>query len=120
MAVHRSRAAYGGGGGDALDEEDALGLDDDKVDELVEVADDEVDGLAGDGGVLARAELAGKAVAEDELAGYLGGDADAEGHPRESEDIAGDVKIASGQDEREDGNKGDGRGAWGVGRVQSA
>ena len=42
---------------DVLGEQDALRLDDEEVDELVDIADHGVEGLLGNGVVLARAKL---------------------------------------------------------------
>lgn len=64
-----------------LGEEDALALNDEKVGELVDIADKGVDSLTGDGVVSAGAELGSDAVVKDKLAGSLGGDGNGQGHP---------------------------------------
>lgn len=76
---------YGSRSIDVLGEEDALSLNDKEVDELVDISDQSVEGLAGDGVVLARTQLAGQTVAKDGLTGDLSEDGDAQSHPGELE-----------------------------------
>lgn len=75
------------------------------------VSDKTIDGLTRDSVVPARAKLRGKAVVKQELAHDLGGDGNAEGHPRQLHGIAGDVDVTRGEDEGDNGDESDGRGA---------
>lgn len=94
--------SYTDGGGDILNEEDALGLDDEEVDELMEVASHCVKGLARNRVVSARAELGGQAVAQDKLAGKLGSDGSGQSHPGELEAPSNDVEVSCGDNDGDD------------------
>ncbi len=96
---------------DILDKQDALGLDDKEVEELVDVANQGVERLAMDGVVLAGPELGCEAVVKDELPSDLGGDGDAKDHPGELERPAQHIEVPNREDERDDRAIGDGRGA---------
>ena len=77
------------------------------------VADHGVDRLARQLIVLLGAQLGGDAVVEQRLAGDLGGDGGAEGHPGELEAPSHDVEVARGEDQRDDGDVCDSGGACG-------
>lgn len=109
---------YGSRSIDVLGEEDALSLNDKEVDELVDISDQSVEGLAGDGVVLARTQLAGQTVAKDGLTGDLSEDGDAQSHPGELERVSEDIEVSDGEDEADDGGKGNARGTGVVPRQQ--
>lgn len=104
------RATYRGRSTDVLSEEDALGLDDEEVDKLVDIAEDSVEGLAGNGVVAARTQLAGDARVHNHFTGNLGGNDDAQGHPGRLETIAQRIKVPNREDGCNDREVGDGRG----------
>lgn len=94
----------------ALNKEDALRLDNDKVDKLVEVANQVVDSIARHCVVATRPELCGKPAVKEKLAHNLGGHGDAERHPGQPERPAGDIEISSGEDEGQSRDEGNTRG----------
>lgn len=110
--------AYRSGGGDVLGENDTLGLDDEEVDQLVDITDDHVEGLAGDGVVSAGTKLTGNTSIHDSLAGNLGGDGNAQDHPRKLEAISQHVEVPNREDESDDGHVGD-RGSTCVGCIST-
>jgi hypothetical protein len=105
---------YSSGSIDVLGEQHALRLDDEEVDELVDIANESIEGLPRNGVVLAGPELGRKAVVQERLPDDLGGDGDAEDHPGELKTPAQNVQIPNREDERHDGGIGDGRGPCGA------
>ena len=105
--THRNRRR------DVLNKHYPLSLDDEEVDQLVDVANNNVQRLPGNRVVLARAELRGQSRVDGHLTGHLCGDGDAEHHPRELEAPSEDIKVADGEDEGNDERVGDGRGTCG-------
>lgn len=103
--------SYRSGSRDVLGENDALGLNDEEVNELVDIANQNIEGLAGDGVVAAGPELAGDACVHNQLACNLGGDRDAEDHPRKLETPSQHIEVSNREDEGDDGEVGNGRGA---------
>lgn len=75
------RKTYSNGSRNVLHKQDALCLDDDKVDELVRITDKAVNGLTRHSVVPARAKLSGKALVKQELANHLGRDGNTQSHP---------------------------------------
>jgi hypothetical protein len=71
--IARQRVTYGNSVDDILSEQNALELDQEKVQQLGKVLQDSLMGLLGNGVVAARAERAGNALLEDELTGNLNG-----------------------------------------------
>lgn len=107
LTVHWQMDTRSNGSSNILDVENSLRLDDHKVDELVDVSNEPVDSVTGDGHVLARAQLGHEAVVKEELACNFGSHGDTEGHPRQLEGVTGDVNIAADQNEsngRDEGN----------------
>lgn len=78
------------------------------------IANSAVQSLAGDGVVSARAHLRSEAIVKDQLAGSLGGDSDAEGHPRQPKGPADDVEVSGRDDQGDDRSVGNGRGTCDV------
>lgn len=64
---------YGNGGIDVFGKDDSLGLDDEKVDELLDILKAALEVFAGQGVVLAGTHLGSQATVEDELAGDFRG-----------------------------------------------
>lgn len=108
-ATHSSRSA------NVLDKDNALGFNQEEVDEPVGIADQAVKGLARKRIVLARAELGSQAIVKDQLAGDLCRNGGGQDHPRESESPADEAEVPVGDDGRDDGDIGDGRVACTVG-----
>lgn len=109
---------YSNGCPDVLSKENALGLNDKEVDELVDIANQSIEGLARNGVVLARSQLASQTVAKDSLAGNLGEDGDTQGHPGELEGISDNIEVSNRKDERDDSGISDTRGTGVVPRKQ--
>jgi len=105
---------HSGGCRHVLNKEDALGLNDKKVDELVDVANNGVQGLFGHGVVAARAGLTSEAVVEGHLAGDFGGNRHTEGHPGDLEGVPQNIEIPGGKDESNDARVGNARGPFGL------
>jgi hypothetical protein len=80
---------YSNGGPDILSEEDALELNDEEVDELLNITSDALEGLTGDCVVLSGAHLGGKTLAEDKVANELSGG----GHAEHGEDSLQDIAV---------------------------
>lgn len=95
---------------DILREQDALSLNHKEVDKLMDIANDSIERLLGHGIVLARSELGCKAVVHEGFTGSLGGNGDAEHHPRELEAPSEDVEVPNREDERHNGGIGNARG----------
>lgn len=104
MATYRSRST------DVLGKENALRFDDKEVDELVDVTEDSVEGLAGNGVVAAGTKLAGDARVHNQLASTLGGDDNAQSHPGRLESIAQRIQVPNREDGSDDREVGDGGG----------
>ena len=94
---------------DVLSKQDALRLDNEKVDELSGITNQIVQCLPGDSVVLPRAELGRKAIVQKSLARDLGRDGDGEDHPGELEAISEQVEVSNREDERDDRGIGKGR-----------
>lgn len=75
----------------------------------MDIAKDGVEGVAGDGVVATRTELAGDACVHDQLAGNLGSDDNAQGHPGGLESIAQRVEVPNREDGSDHREVGDGR-----------
>ena len=100
---------YGNRSPDVLGEQNALSLNDNEVDQLVDVTDRGFEGLAGDGVVFAWTELARESGVHDGLTGDLGCDSDAKNHPGELEAPSDDIEVPNREDEAHDGGIRDGR-----------
>lgn len=73
--------SYNSGDANIFGKENALALDNEKVNELVNVANNAVNGVAVDGVVAARTELRSDTIVQDKLASNLGTDGNSESHP---------------------------------------
>lgn len=104
-------ATHSNGGPDVLSEEDALELNDEEVDELLNIAGDALKSLARNCVVLPGAQLGGKALAENEVAGKLSGSDRAEDSENSLQNIALDWDEAGKEDARDNGGEGNGGGA---------
>ena len=69
-------------------------LNDEEVDEFMNIADDSIEGLLGNGVIFARAELGSQAIVQDSLTGDLGENGDAQDHPGKLEGVADDIEIS--------------------------
>ena len=72
----------------------------------MDIANQAVESLAGEGVVSARAHLRGEAVVQDELASRLGSNGNTKGDPGQLEGPADQVEVSSGEDEGDDGSVG--------------
>lgn len=75
----------------------------------MDIAKDGIEGVAGDGVVATRTELAGDARVHDQLAGNLGSDDNAQGHPGGLESIAQCIEVPNREDGGDHREVGDGR-----------
>lgn len=114
---------YADGDVDILREDDALEFDYEEVDQLLEVLQEALKGLLGDGEVAARSNLAGEALAHDSLTCDLSKSGSflilarplrcnitpltAQYDVCALQDVAEDVEVASGEDEGDDAEVGD-------------
>ena len=103
-----TRKTYSDRSPDVLGKEDALRLDDEEVDELVDVAKERIQCLPGNGIVLSGAELGGEARVQQGLTRDLGGHSDTQDHPGELEAPSEHVQVPNQEDGADDGNIGDG------------
>ena len=101
---------YGNGGPDVLGEEDALELNDEEVDKLLDVASEALESLTGNGVVLPGTHGGRKALAENELAGKLSGSGDTENGEGCLQDIALDGDVEGEENAGDDGGEGNGGG----------
>lgn len=95
---------------DVLSEEDALSLDDEEVDELVNIANSAVKSLLGNSIILARAQLSGEALVENGPAGNFGGNGGTKDHPGELETQAEHIKVPNKEDASNDAQVSNGGG----------
>lgn len=110
LRISSRMQTYSSRGIDILSEEDALGLDNEKVDELVHISNHRVKGLSRDRIVLAGAELSSQAVVQERLSDNLSGNGDAEHHPRELEAPSEEIQVPKREYEGDDGGKSNRRG----------
>lgn len=96
---------------DVLGKQHTLGLNDEEVDELVDIANQSVECFPRNSVVLAGAELSREAVVQEGLPGDLGSDGDAENHPGELETPTHNIQVSNREDERDEGGISNGRGA---------
>ena len=103
-----ARETYSDRSPDVLGKEDALRLDDEEVDELVDIAEERIQCLPGNSVVLSGAELGGEARVQQGLTRDLGGHSDTQDHPGELEAPSEHVQVPNQEDGADDGNIGDG------------
>lgn len=103
------RHTYGGRGKNVFSKQDALGLDDEEVDELMDVANNGVQRLLRHRVVPARPELRRESIAKDGLARNFSRNGDAEGHPSELETPSDNVEIANREDQGNGADERNGR-----------
>lgn len=106
MGTNRNRS------GDVLRKQDALGLNDEKIDELVDITNNGIQCLLGDRVVLPGAKLRSESVVDEGFTGSLGGDGDGKDHPCKLERPPEHIEVPNREDERNDGRIGNGRGTW--------
>lgn len=94
---------------DILNENNALGFNQEEVDESMGIANQPLKGVVRKCVVLAGAELRGQAIVKDQLACNLGSNSGSQNHPGQGENPAKEVEIPDGDNGRNDGNIGDGR-----------
>lgn len=95
---------------DVLSEDDALGLNDEEVDQLVDIANNGIESLTGNSVVAAGTELASKTSVHDGLAGNLSGNSDAKDHPGKLEAPSQQIQVSNRKDEGDGGGVGNSRG----------
>ena len=108
----KKRLTYSCRGVDVLGVDDALGLDDKEVEQLVDAAENLVEGIARQGVVLAGAELAGKTLVKDKLADNLSGHSDAEKHPSQAQPPPENIQESEGDNESNNRTIGDTSFPW--------
>ena len=104
---------YSQGGPDVLSEYYTLSLDNDEVDQLVNIANNDIESLAGNSVVAAGTKLASKTGVHDGLAGNLSGNSDAKDHPGKLEAISQQIEVSNRKDEGDGGGVCNSRGTWG-------
>lgn len=77
----------------------------------MDIADEDVEGLARNGVVTTGPELTGNASVHHSLSSGLSGDGDAQNHPCELEAPSDHIQVPNREDEGDDGDIGDRRGA---------
>lgn len=95
---------YQDGGVDILGKNDALELDDKEVDELLDVSQHCLEGLAREGVVSLRSHLASKALSEDELADNLRCCRASQQDVKTLQCESRDWQVACGEDEGDEGD----------------
>ncbi len=103
---------YNNGGSNILGEEKSLGFDDEEVDQLIEITGHAVQGLLWQGVVSAWAELRDETGVEESLSGNLSGSGQTECHPGDLEGITKEIEVASTEDEKHNGDVGNGGSTW--------
>lgn len=88
-----------------------MGLNDEKVDEFVDVANKAVERLARHGVVSAGADLGSEAVVEDKLTSRLGSYGNGKCHPRKLECPANNIEVSGEENKGNRGSVGNSRGA---------
>lgn len=104
---------------DILGEDNALGLDDEEVDELLNIVEQALKRGLGDGEVLSGPELRSKALSKNKLSGNFCRSGGTENNPGQLEDVADNVQVTGGEDEDDGGGEGD-TGSAGVLPAQEA
>lgn len=99
-----AECTYGCGSPDVFGEDNALGLNYEEVNQLVNIADDAIESLAGNSVVAARTKLARETRTNNGLAGNLSSDSDTKDNPRKLEGVSQKIQVSDGK------NQGDGRG----------
>lgn len=99
-----AECTYGCGSPDVFGEDNALGLNYEEVNQLVNIADDAIESLAGNSVVAARTKLARESRTNNGLAGNLSSDSDTKDNPRKLEGVSQKIQVSDGK------NQGDGRG----------
>jgi hypothetical protein len=102
---------YSNGNVDVLGEHNALRLDDEEVNKLLDIVGHALKRGLRDGEVLARPELRGKATSESRLSDNLRSGGSTEDHVGGLEDVADQVQVPCGEDEDDRGSEGDAGGA---------
>lgn len=74
------------------------------------IADKNIEGLAGNGVVSAGTKLAGDTCVHNQFTSNLGGDCDAQDHPRKLEAPSQHIEVSNREDQGDDGKVGDSRG----------
>lgn len=90
---------------DVLGEDDALRLDDEEVDKLLDIVQETLQGRLGNSEVLARPELGCNTLSKSSLSSDLCRSSTAKHDPSRLEDVADDVEVTSGEDEDDSGGK---------------
>lgn len=90
-----------------LSKDNALGLDNEEVDKLLDIVQETLQRCFGDGEVLARPELGGETLSKSELSSNLGRSSGTEHNPTQLEDPADYVQVTSGEDEEDGGGERD-------------
>lgn len=96
---------YSNGGPNILGKEDALELNDEKVEELLNITSDVLQSLAGNGVVLPRTDLGGNALTENEGTNNLSSSGDAENSERSLEEVTLDRNVAEEKDGGDNGGE---------------
>lgn len=87
---------------DVLGEDDALRLNHEEVDELLNIVCQALERSLGDGEVLARPELGSESLANSQLSRSLRSSGDSKCHPRSLEDVPDQVQVSGSEDKDHD------------------
>jgi hypothetical protein len=88
-----------------LGEDNALRLDDEKVDKLLDIVQETLQGRLGDSEVLARPELGCDTLSKSGLSSDLCRSSTAKHDPSRLENVADDVEVTGGEDEDDSGGE---------------
>jgi hypothetical protein len=102
---------YSNRGKHVLCKDNALRLNDEEVDELIEVTSDAIEGRLGNSEILLWAKLGRQALAKDGLTKHFRCNCNPKSHPCKLEAIPENVKVPGSEDEDDAGDEGNGRDA---------
>lgn len=103
---------YSSGSENVLSEEKSLGLDDEEVNQLIQIASHAIQSLLWNCVISSWADLGDQSSVEKGLSSELSGSSQSERHPGDLERIAKKIEVASTENEHHNGDIGNGRGTW--------
>lgn len=101
---------YGNGSVDVLGEQDALDLNDEEVDQLLDILQRGLQLLAREGEVGPGPDPGGDALTQGQLSDGLGSGHDTQGDPQKPQAVADERNVAGNEDEDDGSGIADGRG----------
>lgn len=111
--------SYSDGGKDVLCEDDALRLNNEEVNKLMNITSERIKSLLGNSVVLLWANLGSQALTEESLSSNFGSNSYPKCHPCKLEAISEDVEVSGSEDEEDGGEEGNAGGAGVIPRQQA-